>query len=143
MAMNNSSLLPINHQITYGDIDWIYTKQWINSNPFDMPTSSKLSKIQSNRLKKSTFTYPTGNILQRNYPNLYPLGRIHCTECSIDEDTNAHIGLCPSHRQSITPPRRLRRGSSTGYYRSLMYPTRTTLDFIITPPHPSGFSCIF
>ncbi|GBC20639.1 hypothetical protein GLOIN_2v1763333 [Rhizophagus irregularis DAOM 181602=DAOM 197198] len=102
MAMNNSSLLPINHQITYGDIDWIYTKQWINSNPFDMPTSSKLSKIQSNRLKKSTFTYPTGNILQRNYPNLYPLGRIHCTECSIDEDTNAHIGLCPSHRQSIT-----------------------------------------
>ncbi|UZO01746.1 uncharacterized protein OCT59_020257 [Rhizophagus irregularis] len=102
MAMNNSSLSPINYQITYGDIDWTYTKQWINSNPFDMPTSSKLSSIQSNKLKKSTFTYPTGNILQRNYPNLYPFGRINCTECSIDEDTNAHIGLCPSHRQSIT-----------------------------------------
>ncbi|PKB95883.1 hypothetical protein RhiirA5_385710, partial [Rhizophagus irregularis] len=95
MAVNNSSLSPINHQITHGDIDWDYTKQWINYNSTDTPTSSKLRNIQSSKIKKSTFNYPTGNILQRNYPDLYPLGRINCTECSFDEDTNSHIGLCP------------------------------------------------
>ncbi|EXX58571.1 hypothetical protein RirG_196760 [Rhizophagus irregularis DAOM 197198w] len=42
MAVNNSSLSPINHQITHGDIDWYYTKHWINYNPTDTPTSSKL-----------------------------------------------------------------------------------------------------
>ncbi|PKB99820.1 hypothetical protein RhiirA5_429120 [Rhizophagus irregularis] len=101
MAVNNSSLSPINHQITHGDIDWYYTKYWINHNPTDIPTSSKLRNIQSSKIKKSTFNYPTGNILQRNYPDLYPLGRINCTECSFDEDTNSHIGLCPAHRSAI------------------------------------------
>ncbi|PKK59906.1 hypothetical protein RhiirC2_789883 [Rhizophagus irregularis] len=72
MAMNNSSMSPINHQITHGDIDWHYTKQWINFNPTDTPTSTKLRNIQSSKIKKSTFNYPTGNILQRNYPLLYP-----------------------------------------------------------------------
>ncbi|PKK70745.1 hypothetical protein RhiirC2_779288 [Rhizophagus irregularis] len=74
MAMNNSSMSPINHQITHGDIDWHYTKQWINFNPTDTPTSTKLRNIQSSKIKKSTFNYPTGNILQR---------------------------LCPAHRQAI------------------------------------------
>ncbi|CAB4442112.1 unnamed protein product [Rhizophagus irregularis] len=101
MAMNNSSMSPVNHQITHGDIDWNYTKQWINFNPTDTPTSAKLKNIQSNKIKKATFTYPTGNILQRNYPSLYPLGQINCTECSTDEDTNSHIGLCLVHRQFI------------------------------------------
>ncbi|PKB98789.1 hypothetical protein RhiirA5_430804 [Rhizophagus irregularis] len=103
MAVNNSSLSPINHQITHGDIDWHYTKQWINFNPTDTPTSTKLRNIQSSKIKKSTFNHPTGNILQRNYPDLYPLGRINCTECSFDEDTNSHIGLCPAHRSAIEP----------------------------------------
>ncbi|PKK65253.1 hypothetical protein RhiirC2_786430 [Rhizophagus irregularis] len=93
MAMNNSSLLPINHQITYGDIDWNYTKSWINHNPTDSPTSKRLKNIQSAKIKKATFNYPTGDILQRNYLNLYPLGQINCTECSSMEDSNAHIGL--------------------------------------------------
>ncbi|PKK74387.1 hypothetical protein RhiirC2_774852 [Rhizophagus irregularis] len=101
MAMNNSSMSPINHQITHGDIDWYYTKKWINFNPTDTPTSIKLRNIQSSKIKKATFNYPTRDILQRNYPLLYPLGRINCTECSLDEDTNSHIGLCPVHRQAI------------------------------------------
>ncbi|PKK73009.1 hypothetical protein RhiirC2_359008 [Rhizophagus irregularis] len=102
MAMNNSSLLPINHQIQHGHIDWEYTKKWINHNPFDSPTSDKLKKIQSEKIKKSTFNYPTGNILQRNYPDLYPKGRINCAECNTHEDSNALIGLCPQHRNHIS-----------------------------------------
>ncbi|PKC00058.1 hypothetical protein RhiirA5_428759 [Rhizophagus irregularis] len=102
MAMNNSALSPINHQIKHGLIDWDYTKKWINYNPLDSPTSEKLRNIQVDKVKKATFNYPTGNILQRNYPDLYPLGRIKCTNCNTYEDSNAHIGLCPKHRTFIS-----------------------------------------
>ncbi|PKY33217.1 hypothetical protein RhiirB3_451950 [Rhizophagus irregularis] len=91
MAMNNSSLSPIHYQITHGQIDWEYTKIWINYNPLETPTSTKLKNIQSAKIKKSNFNYPTGNILQRNYPGLYPSGHINCTNCNSQEDTNAHI----------------------------------------------------
>ncbi|PKC55382.1 hypothetical protein RhiirA1_475713 [Rhizophagus irregularis] len=101
MAMNNSSLSPIHYQITHGQIDWEYTKIWINYNPLETPTSTKLKNIQSAKIKKSNFNYPTGNILQRNYPGLYPSGHINCTNCNSQEDTNAHIGLCPTHRDHI------------------------------------------
>ncbi|CAB4424299.1 unnamed protein product [Rhizophagus irregularis] len=102
MAMNNSSLLPISHQIKHGHIDWEYTKKWINHNPLNSPTSEKLKNLQSEKIKKSSFNYPTGNVLRRNYPDLYPEGRITCTECNLHEDTNALIGLCPQHRSNIS-----------------------------------------
>ncbi|RGB40376.1 hypothetical protein C1646_739642 [Rhizophagus diaphanus] len=101
MAMNNSSLKPINHLIRDGSIDWSYTKKWINHNPTDTPTSDKLRKIHAEKIKKSTFNYTTGDILRRNYPKLYPPGQILCTNCDQYEDTNAHVGLCPSHRSNI------------------------------------------
>ncbi|CAB4485285.1 unnamed protein product [Rhizophagus irregularis] len=101
MAMNNSSLSSIHYQISHGNINWEYTKLWINYNPLDVPTSKKLRSLQSTKIKRSTFNYPTGNILQRNYPNLYPSGQINCTDCMAHEDTNAHVGLCPAHHNAI------------------------------------------
>uniref|UniRef100_U9T2V6 Uncharacterized protein n=1 Tax=Rhizophagus irregularis (strain DAOM 181602 / DAOM 197198 / MUCL 43194) TaxID=747089 RepID=U9T2V6_RHIID len=92
----------VDRNIKHGLIDWDYTKKWINYNPLDSPTSEKLRNIQVDKVKKATFNYPTGNILQRNYPDLYPLGRIKCTNCNTYEDSNAHIGLCPKHRTFIS-----------------------------------------
>ncbi|CAB4418532.1 unnamed protein product [Rhizophagus irregularis] len=102
MAINNSSMLPIKLQITHGHIDWNYTKIWINHNPLDSPTSHKLQALQSEKIKKLNFIYPTGNILQRNYPELYPIGRIKCPECNLHSDTNALIGFCPQHRNNLS-----------------------------------------
>ncbi|EXX50479.1 hypothetical protein RirG_270410 [Rhizophagus irregularis DAOM 197198w] len=81
--VNNTSLTPIKQQIIDGDIDWTFTKEWLNHNPTDAPCSAKLSKRQGARLKKCNFIYPTIDIQQRNYPRLYPLGKIPCIECKI------------------------------------------------------------
>ncbi|GES81152.1 ribonuclease H-like domain-containing protein [Rhizophagus clarus] len=81
-------------------IDWEVTTFWINHNPYSSPTSEKLSKILSHRIKAVTFMLPTGSIQQRNYPKLYPTSPIFCPSCQIQEDTNCHFGLCTSHQQS-------------------------------------------
>ncbi|RGB22720.1 hypothetical protein C1646_775646 [Rhizophagus diaphanus] len=64
--------------------------------------SDKLRKIHAEKVKKSTFNCATGDILRRNYPNLYPPGQILCINCNKYEDTNVHTGLCPSHRSNIS-----------------------------------------
>ncbi|UZO07890.1 uncharacterized protein OCT59_028160 [Rhizophagus irregularis] len=51
--VNNKALSPIKQQIIDGDIDWTFTKEWLNSNDQDAPCSTKLSKQQGNRIKKS------------------------------------------------------------------------------------------
>ncbi|GET58235.1 ribonuclease H-like domain-containing protein [Rhizophagus irregularis DAOM 181602=DAOM 197198] len=70
-SMINNSSLSLKVQIIHGDIDWNLTREWINFNPLDSPTSAKGSKI-----KKCNFIYPTADIQQRNYPRLYPSGNI-------------------------------------------------------------------
>ncbi|RGB29351.1 hypothetical protein C1646_818568 [Rhizophagus diaphanus] len=98
--VNNSSLQPIEQQILEDDIDWEYTKKWINYNPLDAPAHAKLSKFQCSRIKK--FIYPTVDIIQWNYPLLYPNNPIPCLECTTHVDNNEHIGICPAHFQCIT-----------------------------------------
>ncbi|GET55903.1 hypothetical protein RhiirA5_504372 [Rhizophagus irregularis] len=58
------------------------------------PTGDKLSRIQGTKTKKSNFIYPTADILQKNYPKLYPTGPIPCVECKLANDSNLHVGLC-------------------------------------------------
>ncbi|PKC00655.1 hypothetical protein RhiirA5_427861 [Rhizophagus irregularis] len=72
--IDNKALAPIKEQILNGDIDWTFTKEWLNYNPSDTPCSAKLSKDQGNKKKKCNFIYPTIDIQQRNYPHLYPFG---------------------------------------------------------------------
>ncbi|PKC00477.1 hypothetical protein RhiirA5_428123 [Rhizophagus irregularis] len=64
--VNNTSLTPIKQQIIDGDIDWTFTKEWLNHNPTDAPCSAKLSKRQGARLKKCNFIYPTIDIQQQH-----------------------------------------------------------------------------
>ncbi|CAB4473563.1 unnamed protein product [Rhizophagus irregularis] len=99
--VNNKALSPIKQQIIDGDIDWTFTKEWLNSNDHDALCSIKLSKQQGNRIKKCNFIYPTIDIQQRNYPHLYPLGNIPCIECANARDDNAHVGLCKEHSNHI------------------------------------------
>ncbi|PKK64046.1 hypothetical protein RhiirC2_788034 [Rhizophagus irregularis] len=99
--VNNKALSPIKQQIIDGDIDWTFTKEWLNSNDHDAPCSIKLSKQQGNRIKKCNFIYPMIDIQQRNYSHLYPLGSIPCIECANARDDNAHVGLCKEHSNQI------------------------------------------
>ncbi|PKB98920.1 hypothetical protein RhiirA5_430586 [Rhizophagus irregularis] len=93
---------PIKNQIINGEIDWSFTKEWLNHNPLDIPCSAKLSKIQGTKIKRCSFiVYPTVDIQQRNYPRLYPLGHIPCMECQRVQDSNAHIGTCTEHSDDI------------------------------------------
>ncbi|EXX57708.1 uncharacterized protein OCT59_029798 [Rhizophagus irregularis] len=95
--VNNKALSPIKQQIIDGDIDWTFTKEWLNFNDQDVPCSAKLSKQQGSRIKKCNFIYPTIDIQQRNYPRLYPIGSISCIECANAHDDNTHVGLCKEH----------------------------------------------
>ncbi|PKC55943.1 hypothetical protein RhiirA1_474771 [Rhizophagus irregularis] len=99
--VNNKALSPIKQQIIDGDIDWTFTKEWLNSNDQDALCSAKLSKQQGNRIKKCNFIYPTIDIQQCNYPRLYPLGSIPCIECANAHDDNMHVGLCREHSNQI------------------------------------------
>lgn len=63
-------LAPIDSHISNGLIDWHATASWINHNPYDFPTSEKLSKLQGTKVKHSNFIYLTADNLQRNYPML-------------------------------------------------------------------------
>ncbi|PKK60328.1 hypothetical protein RhiirC2_719193 [Rhizophagus irregularis] len=74
--VNNTSLTPIKIQIIDGDIDWTFTKEWLNHNPTDAPCSAKLSKRQGAR-------------------------KIACIECKNMKDNNEHVGLCPAHIRHI------------------------------------------
>ncbi|PKK72655.1 hypothetical protein RhiirC2_776945 [Rhizophagus irregularis] len=99
--INNKALTPIKKQILDGEIDWTFTKEWLNHNNSDALCSINLSKQQGNKIKKCNFIYPTIDIQQRNYPHLYPLGSIPCIQCSDAHDVNAHVGLCNDHSNDV------------------------------------------
>ncbi|PKC62752.1 hypothetical protein RhiirA1_464733 [Rhizophagus irregularis] len=50
-------------------IDWEFSQLWIKHNPFDRPTSIQL-RFTSWKIKCSTHSLPTLDILFRNYPDL-------------------------------------------------------------------------
>ncbi|EXX60247.1 hypothetical protein GLOIN_2v1763333 [Rhizophagus irregularis DAOM 181602=DAOM 197198] len=93
--LNNFSLAAIEQL----DIDWEFTKFWLNNNPYESPHQSKLLRARSSRIEKCNFIYPTANILQRNYPRLYPTGSV---PCSTSTDINEYVELCPSRHEKIT-----------------------------------------
>jgi hypothetical protein len=95
--VSNSSLTPINDHIINGSIDWYFTKLWINYNHYDSPTCEKLARKQGSKIKKANFLYPTLDILQRNYPKLYPSHKLPCMSCQTHTDMNLHIALCSHH----------------------------------------------
>lgn len=60
--INNKALIPIKKQILDGEIDWTFTREWLNYNNSDAPCSINLSKYHGNKIKKCNFIYPTIDI---------------------------------------------------------------------------------
>uniref|UniRef100_U9UEC1 Uncharacterized protein n=1 Tax=Rhizophagus irregularis (strain DAOM 181602 / DAOM 197198 / MUCL 43194) TaxID=747089 RepID=U9UEC1_RHIID len=60
-------------------IDWKYTQIWMLYNQFDRPTSLKLSKFNSWKMKTSSNNLPTFDILNLNFP---------------DNETNEYLQSC-------------------------------------------------
>lgn len=49
-------------------------------------------------LLECNLIYPTADVLQRNYPRLYPNSPILCKECHAEEDNNKeHFALCSNN----------------------------------------------
>ncbi|CAB4426635.1 unnamed protein product [Rhizophagus irregularis] len=75
-------------------IDWQFSQLWIRHNPFDRPTSIQLSRFTSWKIKCSTHSLPTLDILNRNYPDLLK-GFTSCFFCNDDIEDNHHLWTCP------------------------------------------------
>lgn len=76
-------------------IHWSLTTKWLNFNAHKEPTSNKHTKDVSWKIKTSTNTLPTLDILNRNYPNLIR-NRTNCLLCNSQTETNQHIWQCPN-----------------------------------------------
>lgn len=100
--VNNHSLHPLKNAIENNKIDWDATAKWIHHNPFDSPTSNKLSKIQGFRIKSLCFSLPTGDVQKKFYKDLYPQDNIVCSSCTTHIHDNQHIGLCHHLYNNLT-----------------------------------------
>ncbi|PKB94059.1 hypothetical protein RhiirA5_439656 [Rhizophagus irregularis] len=74
-------------------INWEYTQDWMNYNPFQKATSQSYSKHVSWRMKCSNYALPTLDLLNRNYPDILK-GFDTCFLCSNSTETNEHFWIC-------------------------------------------------
>jgi ribonuclease HI len=83
-------------------INWLYSQRWIKYNPFDRATSLKYSKLVSWRIKTSTSSLPTLDILNRNYPDLLN-GFTECFFCHSELESNDHLWSCTKVLELLRP----------------------------------------
>lgn len=74
-------------------INWELSSRFFNHNNYNDSTSSTHSKNTSWKIKTSTNTLPTLDILQRNYPTLIN-NETTCLLCRTTIETNEHIWKC-------------------------------------------------
>lgn len=82
-------------------IDWEFSQLWIKHNPFDRPTSIQL-RFTSWKIKCSTHSLPTLDILFRNYPDLLK-GFTSCFFCNNDFEDNQHLWTCSKILDILRP----------------------------------------
>ena len=75
-------------------IHWESTSNWFNYNSYDSPTSEQHTKEVTWRIKLSTFSLPTLDVLNKHYPKLM-LNRTTCLLCKNAEETNLHLWNYP------------------------------------------------
>ncbi|PKC03923.1 hypothetical protein RhiirA5_423012 [Rhizophagus irregularis] len=93
--LNHNELADIQQFTKKHMIHWSLTTKWLNFNAHKEPTSNKHTKDVSWKIKTSTNTLPTLDILNRNYPNLIR-NRTNCLLCNSQTETNQHIWQCPN-----------------------------------------------
>ncbi|PKY33184.1 hypothetical protein RhiirB3_451909 [Rhizophagus irregularis] len=81
-------------------IDWSLSLKWFNFNGRNDSTSEKHTKDLKWKIRCSTLSLPTLDILNRNYPLLIN-NNITCLFCDSDPESNHHLWTCKSTREII------------------------------------------
>lgn len=86
----------INTSKDYKHIHWAITQKWFCHSADVIGTSPQTSKDLSWKIKTSTNTLPTLDMLNRNYPRILN-GHITCLLCNNFSDSNSHFWRCPAN----------------------------------------------
>ncbi|CAB4436858.1 unnamed protein product [Rhizophagus irregularis] len=91
---NHPSLKTIKESTKDHLIDWALSSKWFGYNGRNDTTSSLHSKDIKWRIRCSTLTLPTLDILNRNFP-LVIKDRMNCLLCDTVNESNIHLWECP------------------------------------------------
>ncbi|CAB4427839.1 unnamed protein product [Rhizophagus irregularis] len=80
-------------------INWTLTAKFSSLNTRNETTCGTYSKDIGWKIKASTNTLPTLDILKRNFPDLIKDSK--CMLCNIENETNEHLWKCPSLMPTI------------------------------------------
>ncbi|CAB5192257.1 unnamed protein product [Rhizophagus irregularis] len=98
--INHSSLSSIKDATRDNLIDWSTSSKWFNYNGRNDSTSNDHSKDLKWKIRCSTFTLPTLDILNRNYPLLIN-NHTTCLFCEKEQESNYHLWICNDTRDII------------------------------------------
>ncbi|RGB33902.1 hypothetical protein C1646_761191 [Rhizophagus diaphanus] len=76
-------------------IDWAISSKWFNHNPYNDTTNIIHSKNMKWKIRCSTLSLPTMDIMHQNYPLLLQTIKL-CFFCKEAPETNSHIWVCPT-----------------------------------------------
>ncbi|PKK70925.1 hypothetical protein RhiirC2_779064 [Rhizophagus irregularis] len=92
--LGNSALAPIFDRFPITSIHWPLTQRWLHHNSTLDICSSTKSSYDAFKIKSFNHILPCGDVLTKYYPDLYSSTGIPCLFCTIQQDTNKHLGLC-------------------------------------------------
>ncbi|PKC05193.1 hypothetical protein RhiirA5_378822 [Rhizophagus irregularis] len=99
--LNHQSLGSIKKATKDNFIDWSLSAKWFDYNGRNDTTTIKHSKDTKWKIRCSTLSLPTKDILHCNFPLLIPADKLDCFFCNNDMETNEHIWTCPQTRVII------------------------------------------
>ncbi|PKY59604.1 hypothetical protein RhiirA4_482478 [Rhizophagus irregularis] len=98
--LNHPSLNSIKEATKTHLIDWALSSKWFHYNGRNDTTSPLHSKDIKWKIRCSTLTLPTLDILNRNFP-LIIKDRINCLLCDTCTESNVHLWECPQLYEKI------------------------------------------
>ncbi|PKK77326.1 hypothetical protein RhiirC2_771468 [Rhizophagus irregularis] len=98
--LNHPSLKTIKDSTKSNLIDWALSSKWFHYNGHNDTTSSLHTKDLRWRIRCSTLTLPTLDIMNRNFPLLIK-DRTQCLLCDNIIDSNNHLWECPNNYDRI------------------------------------------
>jgi hypothetical protein len=98
--INHPTLKDIKQATKDNLIDWSLTTKWFNFNAHNDTTNLEHSKDTKWKIRCSTLSLPTLDILQRNYPKLIDNNTL-CLLCHVQMETNDHLWTCPNIQDTL------------------------------------------
>ncbi|UZO27864.1 uncharacterized protein OCT59_020051 [Rhizophagus irregularis] len=99
--LNHQSLGPIKQATKDNLIDWSLSAKWFDYNGRNDTTTIAHSKDTKWKIRCSTFSLPTKDILHQNFPLLLPADKLNCFFCNNILETNDHFWTCLQLRTTI------------------------------------------